>query len=146
MGILTHTGRVSGAQQNQERNITNPFKVGGLIFDSEDDYLLFKNIDINITQTVKSVENGSIDINEFFNKIKKINVKESYYDAAEEMDELFENATELLCYEGTRFNTDYKVGCCFFDKINIIEYDSDSDNDDEVEIRLPDSDSDSDGD
>ena len=125
--------------KNQEENT---FKVGGLIFDSEDDYQLFKNIDLNIKQTVELVEDGSIDINEFFNKVKKINVKESYYDAAEEMDGLFENVTQLLCYEGTRFQTDYKVGCCFFDKINIIEYDSDF----EVEIRLPDSDSDSDSD
>ena len=46
----------------------------------------------------------------------------------EEMDGLIKNATHLLCYEGTRFVTDYKVGCCFFDKINIIEYcDSDDD-------------------
>ena len=38
------------------------------------------------------------------------------------------NATELLCYEGTPFNIDYKVGCCFFNKINVIKYcDSDSD-------------------
>ena len=139
MGILAH-------KKTESKNISNPFKVGGLIFDSEDDYQLFKDIDRNITQTVKSVKDGNIDINEFFNTVKKINVKESYYDAAEELDGLFENVTELLCYEGTRFQTDYKVGCCFFDKINIIEYDSDSDSDDEVEIRLPDSDSDSDSD
>ena len=103
-------------------NICNTFKVGGLIFDSENDYQLFKDIDRNITQTVKSVEDGSIDLKEFFNKVKRINVKESYYDAREEIDGLFKNATKLLCYEGTRFDTDYKVGCCFFDKINIIEY------------------------
>ena len=103
-------------------NICNLFKVGGLIFDSEDDYQLFKDIDRNITQTVKSVEDGSIDLKEFFNKVKKINVKESYYNAREEMDDLFKNTTKLLCYEDTRFDNDYKVGCCFFDKINIIEY------------------------
>ena len=108
--------------KSKETNICNPFKVGGLIFDSEDDYQLFKDIDRNITQTVKSVEDGSIDLKEVFNNVKKINVKESYYDAMEEMDGLFKNATQLLCYEGTRFETDYKVGCCFFDKINIIEY------------------------
>ena len=103
-------------------NTCNKFKIGGLIFGSEDDYQLFKDIDKNIVQTVKSVEDGSIDLKEFFNKVKRINVKESYYDAMEEMDGLFKNATHLLCYEGTRFVTDYKVGCCFFDKINILEY------------------------
>ena len=103
-------------------NTCNKFKVGGLVFDSEDDYQLFKDIDRNITQTVKSVEDGSIDLKEFFNKVKRINVEESYSNASEELEGLFMNAIKLLCYEGTRFVTDYKVGCCFFDKINIIEY------------------------
>ena len=93
-----------------------------MIFDSKDDYLSFKCFDLNISSIARSVENGSIDLKEYFNKIKTINVKESYYDAMEELDGLFENATDLLCYEGTRFNTDYKVGCCFFNKINIIKY------------------------
>ena len=114
--------------ETTQSNNCNPFKVGGLIFDSEEDYLIFKNIDRNITQIVKSVEDGIIDLNEVFNNIKTINVEEIYYDAREEMDGLFKNATGLLCYEGTRLVTDYKVGCCFFDKINIIEYcDSDDD-------------------
>ena len=105
-----------------------PFKIGGLLFDSEEDYLLFKNIDKNIRETVKSVEDGSIGLNEVFNNIKKINVEEMYYGAREEMDGLFKNATGLLCYEGTIFYTTYKVGCCFFDKINVIKYcDSDDD-------------------
>ena len=136
MGIL--------AQKNHT-NISKPFKIGGLIFDSKDDYLEFKSIDFHITQTVELVKDGSIDIYEFFNRFKKINVRECYYDAAEELDGLFENATELLCYEGTRFQTDYKVGCCFFDKINVIKYhsESESESDDEVEIRLPDSESES---
>ena len=115
-------GLKTKSKETSQTNICNPFKVGGLIFDSEDDYQLFKDIDRNIKQTVKSVEDGSIDLKEIFNKIKKINVKESYYDAMEEMDGLFKNTAHLLCYEGTRFVTDYKVGCCFFDKINIIEY------------------------
>ena len=114
-------GFKSKSKETSQTNICNPFKVGGLIFDSEDDYQLFKDIDRNITQTVKSVEDGIIDLKEVFNNVKKINVKESYYDAREEMDGLFKNATQLLCYEGTIFDIDYKVGC-FFDKINIIEY------------------------
>ena len=121
------------SKETSQSNICNPFKVGGLIFDSVNDYQLFKDIDRNIKQTVKSVEDGSIDLKEFFNKIKKISVKESYYDAREEMDGMFKNATYLLCFEDTRFVTDYKVGCYFFRKINIIEYcdsDSDSDSDD----------------
>ena len=38
-----------------------PFKVGGLLFDNEEDYLLFENIDKNIRDTVKSVKDRSID-------------------------------------------------------------------------------------
>ena len=121
-------GFKTNSKKTNQTNICNPFSVGGLIFDSVNDYLLFKDIDRNIKQTVKSVEDSSIDLKEFFNKIKKINVKESYYDAREEMDGLFKNATYLLCYEGTIFVTNYKVGCCIFSKINIIEY---CDSDDE---------------
>ena len=113
--------------ETTQSNNCNPFKVGGLIFDSEEDYLILKNIDRNITQIVKSVEDGIIDLNEVFNNVKTINVEEIYYDAREEMDGLFKNATGLLCYEGTRLYTSYKVGCCFFDKINIIKCDSDDD-------------------
>ena len=115
-------GFISKSKQTSQKNNCNLFKVGGLIFDSEDDYQLFKNIDKNIIETVKLVKDGCIELNEVFNNIKKINVKESYYEAGEEMDGLFKNATYLLCYEGTRFVFDYKVGCCFFDKINLIEY------------------------
>ena len=110
------------SKETSQLNICNQYKIGGLIFDSVNDYQLFDDIDRNIKQTVKSVEDGSIDLKDFFNKINRINVKESYYDAREEMDGLFKNATDLLCYEDTRFDTYYKVGCCFFAKINIIEY------------------------
>ena len=125
-------GFKSKSKNTNQSNIYNPFKIGGLIFDSEDDYQLLKNIDINISETVKAVENGVIDIQEVFNNIKKINVRETYYDADEEMDGLFSNATGLLCYEGTRFDTHCKVGRCFFRKINVIPFcidDSDSEYD-----------------
>ena len=117
-------------KQTSQSNNCNPFKVGGLIFDSQEDYLLFKNIDRNINDTVKSVKDGRIDLTEVFNNVKTINVKECYDEAREELDGLFENATGLLCYEGTRLVNEYKVACCFFDKVNVIRYcDSDSDSD-----------------
>ena len=119
MGFKTKSKNIN------QLNICIPFQVGGLIFDSEDDYQLFKDINRNISLIVKLVQNGIIDLEEFFNKVKNISVKESYYDAREELYGLFDNATGLLCYEGTRFHFDYKVGSCFFNKINIIR-DSDS--------------------
>ena len=107
--------------KSKQININN-FKIGGLIFDSKEDYLIYKNIDKNINQTVKLVKDGSIELKDVFKDVKTINVKECYYEACEELDGLFINATELLCYEGTRFNIDYKVGCIFFDKIDILQY------------------------
>ena len=115
-------------------NTCNQFRVGGLIFNSEEDYNNFKNLDKNIQETVKLVNDGIIDLKDVFNNVKTITVKECYYDAGEELDELFLNAAGLLIYEDTRFVNDYKVGCRFFDKINVIEYnvsDSDSDSDSE---------------
>ena len=113
-------GFKSTNKQTSQSNNCNTFKVGGLLFDSKEDYLLFKNIDKNINDTVKSVKDGSIDLKDIFNNVKSINVKECYDGAMEELDGLFENATGLLCFEGTRFVTDYKVGCIFFSKINVI--------------------------
>ena len=109
-------------------NNSNNYKKGGLIFDSKEDYLLLKNLDNNINSHVELIKDNCFDMEEFFNRFKKVNVTESYYNAKEELDNLFENATKLLCYEGTQFITEYKVGCCFFDKINVLEYiDSDDD-------------------
>lgn len=62
--------KVTSKETTQTRNI-NPFKVGGLIFESEDDYQLFKDIDRNISQKVKSVVDGEIDTKDVFNNIKK---------------------------------------------------------------------------
>ena len=113
--------------KNNQSNICKQFIVRGLIFDSEEDYQILKNIDSNIKQTVKSVNDGIIDLKDVFNNVKTFNVEETNYDTIDGLDVLFRNATELLCYEGTRFVNEYKVGCCFFDKINVIKY-SDNEN------------------
>ena len=115
-------GFKSTNKQTSQSNNSNQFQVGGLIFDCKDDYYLFINIDINILETIKIINYGCIVMEEYFNKIKNINVTESYPDAREEMYGIFENATTLLQYENTRYHNDYKVGCNFFSKINIIEY------------------------
>ena len=112
-------------------NISNNYEIGGLIFDSSDDYFYLKNIDINIKSTSKLIEDGCFSLEDFFNKIKIINVRESYYDAREELYGLFKNSTDLLCYEDTRFVNDYEVGRCFFSKINIISYDDSYDDSDD---------------
>ena len=110
-------------------NSNNNYKIGGLIFDNKKDYLSLVNLDINLNSHVELIKDDCYDMKEFFNRFEKVNVRESYYNAKEELDGLFENATKLLMYEGTRFTTEYEVGCCFFDKINVLEY-IDSDDDD----------------
>ena len=118
------------SKETSQSNICKPFKVEGLIFDSEDDFNLFIDIDRTIRHTVNLVNNGSIDLKKIFNKIKNINVKETYCEAREELHGLFKNSTDLLCFEDTYLVNEYKVGRCFFRKINIIEFcDSDSDSD-----------------
>lgn len=130
MGFKTKNSNI------KQSNIKKPYQVGGLIFDSVDDFKLLEEINKNISLTVKSVEDSNIKLDKVFNNVKNINVKETYFNAGEELEGSFDNATRLLFYGGTRFTTDFKVGRCFFDKINIIKYrdsysysDSDSDSD-----------------
>ena len=99
--------------------------VNGLEFDSENDYFRFVDLDKYISDVVCYVKDGKVNLEEFFNQRPIINVRELYPDAREELDTLFENATRLLFFEGTRFNLDYEVGAKFFDKINIIPFSED---------------------
>ena len=104
-------------------NVSNKsFKINGLIFDCEEDYNKLKNIDNNINGIVHLVKNGIIDINDVFKSIDTIIVEETYPDAYDEVDGLFKNATSLLVYEDTHYDTEYKVACKFFDKIDVIDY------------------------
>ena len=126
---------------NNQSNISENFEVGGLIFNSKEDYETLKEIDSNINSIVKLVDEGKVDIKDVFKNIKTFTVREKYYYAREEIDGIFENATWLLIYgDETRFINYEKVGRKFFEKIKVINFflDSDSDNND------TDSDSDSD--
>ena len=98
------------------------YKISGLIFNCKEDYYILKNLDENIYETVKLVNDGKININDVFKDIKNIIVKECYYNACDELDGTFLNAISLLMYEDTRFENSYQVGCKFFDKIKVIEY------------------------
>ena len=102
------------------QSINNPFKVGGLIFDCKNDFIMFKNLDEKIGELNNSGNDN--DYNYLFSDVKIINVTETYPDAREEMDELFGNASILLVNENTRFNADYKIGCRFFSMINVINF------------------------
>ena len=95
------------------------YQIGGLIFDSEEDYKSLKRVDDNIYNIVNLVKTSSADLDNIFNNIKSINVKECYPSAYEEVDGLFTNATSLLMDEDTPGSNYYKVGCKFFLKINL---------------------------
>ena len=99
--------------------------VNGLEFDSKDDYFRFVELDKYISDVVGYVKDGKVNLEEFFNQKPRINVRELYPNAREELDTLFENVTRLLFFEGTRFNLDYEVGAKFFDNINIIPFSED---------------------
>ena len=99
------------------------FKLGGLIFDSEEDYKSLKRVDNNIFNIVKLVKNSSNDLENIFNNIKSINVTETYPDAYDEIDRIYPNATSLLIYEDYPGGCEeYKVACKFFKKINLEIY------------------------
>ena len=105
--------------KNSSLNICKGFEVGGLTFDSQDDYIYFKSLDEKINQVVQSVKDGSIDLESYFDNIKSISVKENYPDAREVFDGMFKNATELLIYNDLSFEIENKVGNYFFKKINV---------------------------
>ena len=100
---------------------TTQYKVGGLIFSSKERYQDLEEIDNgvrNILSGFKSLE----ELPPFFNKIKPIKIFGTYPYAGEEMDGLFPNITQLLCYEGVEsLILDYKFGCMFFSKLKYRE-------------------------
>ena len=95
------------------------FKLGGLIFDSEENYKSLKRVDENIFNILKLVKNSSADLDNIFNNIKPINVIETYPDAYDEIDGIYTNTTSLLIYENEPSSFEYKVACKFFLRINL---------------------------
>ena len=97
------------------------YKVDGLIFPSKERYQDLKGIDIGVDIILSDLDNEE-ELQAFFDKIKPIEVIETYPNAREEMDGLFRNITQLICLEGNeRFHLDYKFACMFFSKFNYRE-------------------------
>lgn len=108
--------------ENRISNRGDYYQNLGLLFECEEDYQILKNIDKNINYIVRLVKNGEIDIKDVFENLKVITVEETYPDAYDDLDRLFINVTSLLIYEDIPNSVEYKIGCKFFDKINVIEY------------------------
>ena len=103
-----------------KRKQNNSFKLGGLIFDSEEDYKSLRIIDVNFFNMVKYSSN---DIENIFKNINSINVTETYPDAYDEIYGIYPNATSFLIYEDYPGGCEeYKVACKFFSKINLKEF------------------------
>ena len=106
--------------KSSQRNNTQ-YKVGGLIFPSKDRYVDLKGIDDGADIFLSDLRNHD-QIIAFFNRIKPVEVIETYPDAREEMDGLFSNITGYLCFEGNEIlHLQYKFARMFFSKFKYIE-------------------------
>lgn len=102
----------------------------GLKFESKEDYYTFRDLDKNIDEVVEQVNSGQLKLEDVFKNVKPITIEELYYCAGDELDGTFENATRLLMFEDNPHSrNEYEIGCKFFDKINIVEFDPDTDSD-----------------
>ena len=95
------------------------YKIGGLIFESEDDYLRFNDLEDNINIIIDLVKNKLLNINDVYINIMPITVKEEYPDACEELYGIFIYVAELLRDEN---DVETKVAKRFFSKIKVIEF------------------------
>ena len=96
------------------------YKLGGLSFKSKEDYKDLKIVDDNIFNILKIVKNTNINLDDVFNNIISICIKEDYKDACKEVYSLFPNASNLLIMNIKDPNSiEFKVACKFFCRINI---------------------------
>ena len=106
-------------------NTSSKFTVKGLIFSSRNAYDDLKNIDLNAKQLVDAIKAGSLDMKEFFSRFDKVKVKETYIEASENLDELFENITGLsLIKDRDYFETELDFSDYFHSKIDIDFFDN----------------------
>ena len=96
------------------------YKLGGLLFKSKKDYKELSIVDDNIFNILKIVKNTNTNLDDVFNNIISICIKELYKDACKEVYSLFPNASTLLIMNIKDPNSiEFKVACKFFCKINI---------------------------
>ena len=66
-------------RKKQRKKDKIPFVVGNLIFESEEEYEIFKHIDDNISIVDECIEDGLISAYAYFNLIRDINVKQTFW-------------------------------------------------------------------
>ena len=108
---------------NQTSKSNMPFEIRGLIFESKSGYKSLKNINDNANQLVKNIKEGHFTVKEYFDRFEKVQVKETYPDAAENIEELFENITRLYIYNDREYlETELDFSAYFHSKMDIEFY------------------------
>ena len=108
-----------GIKSSQRNNTL--YKVGGVIFPNKDRYVDFKGMDDGADIFISDLRNED-NIIAFFNRIKPIEVIETYPEAREEMYGLFSNITRYLCYEAIEIlHLQYNFAIMFFSKFKYRE-------------------------
>ena len=110
--------------ESNAMNMPSKFTTKGLIFSSRDGYDSLKNIYANASHLVDAIKAGSIDMKEFFSRFDKVKVKETYIEASENLDELFENITRLtLIKDRDYFETELDFFAHFHSLIDLEFFD-----------------------
>ena len=113
--------------KSQAKNIQVkiPYKKRGLLFESMEAYEELKNIDTNANQLVDAIKSGSLDMKEFFSGFNTVKVKETYTEASENLDVLFENITRLsYIKDRDYFKTELDFSDSFYSLIDIDFFDN----------------------
>lgn len=106
-------------------NTPSKHEVDGLTFTDRSAFYSLKNIDMNANHLVDAIKSGSLKIEEFFSRFNKTKVIEKYEDAAENIETLFPNITELIAInDPDYFRTELNFGDRFYNLIEIDEYDA----------------------
>ena len=119
---------MGATSKSQEINLPSQtsklYEKSGLIFESRNAYDVLKNTDLNAKQLVDAIKAGSLDMKEFFSRFDKVKVKETYIEASENLDELFENITRLtLIKDRDYFKTELDFSAYFHSKIDVEFFD-----------------------
>ena len=106
-------------------NMPSKITVEDLIFSPVSGYYSLKNIDMNAQKLVDAIKAGSLDMKEFFSRFDKVKVKETYTEASENLEVLFENITRLsYIKDRDYFKTELDFSASFYSLIDIDFYDN----------------------
>lgn len=97
-------------------------QVGNLIFEDKHSYKKFRKLDKYIKIVDKCVEKGYIQVEDFFNMLRVVEVKQTRHNGFLDLFDLFPNSRNLIFIspDVTYDKTLYKIGSRFFGKFDVI--------------------------